>query len=153
MLSPRWRKVLRDLWGNKTRTLLVVLSIAVGVFAIALVSGSRAIMTRELTSAYAAINPVDAQINTEPFDDDLVQAVRHVPGVRDAQGHLNVNVRVKTGPQEWQQITLTAHPDYHDIRINKVRRESGDWPPPANELVIERSSLSLLKANVGDTVT
>ena len=29
----RWRKVFRDLWGNKTRTLLVVLSIAVGVFA------------------------------------------------------------------------------------------------------------------------
>jgi putative ABC transport system permease protein len=31
MLRPRWRKVLRDLWSNKTRTLLVVLSIAVGV--------------------------------------------------------------------------------------------------------------------------
>ncbi len=34
MIRPRWRKVLRDLWSNKTRTLLVVLSIAVGVFAV-----------------------------------------------------------------------------------------------------------------------
>jgi len=32
MLSPRWRKVLRDLSHHKTRTLLVVLSIAIGVF-------------------------------------------------------------------------------------------------------------------------
>ena len=43
MLRPRWRKVLRDLWSNKTRTLLVVLSIAVGVFAIGMVGGSRVI--------------------------------------------------------------------------------------------------------------
>ena len=34
MLSPRWRKVWRDLWSNKTRTLIVLLSIAVGVTAI-----------------------------------------------------------------------------------------------------------------------
>jgi len=39
MLSPRWRKVLGDLWSNKTRTILVVLSIAVSwliAFALAL---------------------------------------------------------------------------------------------------------------------
>ncbi|HET9223206.1 MAG TPA: ABC transporter permease [Roseiflexaceae bacterium] len=153
MLSPRWRKVLRDLWSNKTRTVLVVLSIAVGVFAIALVSGSQAIMRRELAAAYAAINPVHAQIAAEPFDDNLVQAVRHVPGVRDAQGHLNLSVRVRTGPETWQQLGLTAFSDYADIRINKVRPEAGAWPPPNNQLVIERASLSLLKANIGDTVT
>ena len=38
MLNPRWRKVLRDLWGNKTRTALVVLSIAVGVFAVGMIA-------------------------------------------------------------------------------------------------------------------
>ena len=31
MLQPRYRKILRDLYNYKTRTLLVVLSIAVGV--------------------------------------------------------------------------------------------------------------------------
>ena len=34
MFSPRWRKVMRDLWLNKTRTALVVFSIAVGAFAV-----------------------------------------------------------------------------------------------------------------------
>ena len=37
MLAPRWRKVFRDLWSNKTRTILVLLSIAVGVTAIGMV--------------------------------------------------------------------------------------------------------------------
>ena len=41
MIPPRWRKVLRDLWSNKTRTILVVLSIAVGVFAVGMIAGSR----------------------------------------------------------------------------------------------------------------
>ena len=30
-INPRWCKVMRDVLGNKTRTILVVLSIAVGV--------------------------------------------------------------------------------------------------------------------------
>ena len=33
-MKPRWRKVLHDLFDNKGRTLLVVFSIAVGVFSI-----------------------------------------------------------------------------------------------------------------------
>ena len=32
--KPRWRKMLRNLWINKTRTALVVLSLAVGVFTV-----------------------------------------------------------------------------------------------------------------------
>ena len=35
MLKPRWYKVLNDLRGNKTRTALIVVSIAVGLFAAA----------------------------------------------------------------------------------------------------------------------
>ena len=33
MLGARWYKVLYDLWGNKTRTMLIVTSIAVGLIA------------------------------------------------------------------------------------------------------------------------
>ena len=33
MLRARWYKVINDLFGNKTRTLLIMLSLAVGLFA------------------------------------------------------------------------------------------------------------------------
>ncbi|NIQ97821.1 MAG: hypothetical protein GWN87_29405, partial [Desulfuromonadales bacterium] len=42
-IRPRWRKVLADLWDNKMRTVLVVASIAVGVFAIGLVGTAFAV--------------------------------------------------------------------------------------------------------------
>ena len=55
MVSPRWHKVLRDLWGNKARTVLVVLSIAVGVFAVG------------MTASYLATTPSSAILYTEPL--------------------------------------------------------------------------------------
>ena len=38
MIRPRWRKVFSDLWDNKARTLLVVASISVGVFALGMIA-------------------------------------------------------------------------------------------------------------------
>lgn len=45
-LKPRWSKVFSDVWGDKTRTALVVTSIAAGVFVIGM-----------LISAYVILSP------------------------------------------------------------------------------------------------
>lgn len=153
MLSPRWRKVLRDLWLNKTRTLLVVLSIAVGVFAVGTITNAQLILSRDLAASYAAINPAHATILTlDSFDDNLVEAVRAMREVGEAEGRRNLIVRVKTGPNEWRNLMLVAISDYNDIRIDKVWSEQGAWPPPEHEIVIERAALGLTKSRVGETV-
>ena len=46
MLSSRWHKVLNDLLSNKTRTVLIVLSIAVGLFAVGTIISSQSHVTR-----------------------------------------------------------------------------------------------------------
>ena len=46
MRSVRWRKALRDLGSHPIRSLLVVLSIAVGVFAIGTIAGADAMLQR-----------------------------------------------------------------------------------------------------------
>ncbi|PZN07555.1 MAG: hypothetical protein DIU69_11480 [Bacillota bacterium] len=60
MLSPRWRKVVRDLWGYKARTLLVVLSVAVGVFAVGVIGTSRIVMSGDLHRIWMAFHPPSA---------------------------------------------------------------------------------------------
>ena len=52
MFPPRWRKVWADLWGNKLRTLLVVLSISVGVFAVGMVYSSYLMFQRDLAVSW-----------------------------------------------------------------------------------------------------
>jgi putative ABC transport system permease protein len=53
-VNPRWRTLAQGLaTGHRFRTLLVVLSIAVGIFAITVVMGGRGILLREFEAVYA----------------------------------------------------------------------------------------------------
>jgi putative ABC transport system permease protein len=152
MIGPRWRKVIRDLWVNKTRTALVVLSVAVGVFAIGMVAGSQQILFRDLGESWLAASPASATLFTQPFDDTLVEAVRKIPGVGWAEGRRIVNVRVKVG-EEWKDLQLIAVKDFNDVRLNRFKPESGAYPPKDRELLVERASLDWVGAKPGETLT
>jgi putative ABC transport system permease protein len=152
MLRPRWKKVLRDLFANRTRTALVVLSIAVGVFAFGTILAARVILYDALRSSFLAVNPASATILTEPFDDDLVDAARNAPGVAEAEGFRVVSARIQTGPLTWQDATLYVLPDDGVTSIGIVKPWAGAWPPPDRALLIERSSLAGTGAGVGATV-
>ena len=169
MFSPRWRKVLRDLWGNKLRTLLVVLSIAVGVFAVGMIAGARATTVTALDASWNSTNPASVTLYTDLFDEELLYTMRHMPGVREADARRQTTVRFQnaayvdasgksvqalTSPDEakWRNLSLYAYPDYESIRVGRVRPQSGAWPPPERQVLIERASLGWMGAQVGDTV-
>jgi putative ABC transport system permease protein len=158
MLKPRWLKVIRDLSSNKTRTLLVVLSIAVGVTAIGMVLGSQNIIDRDLPAAYQAVNPASATAFTlSTFDDDLVNQIQAMPEVGEAEGRRFVVVRFRTAEGEWRNMQLFAVPNFDNIKVNKLTLEEGEWPPPTDTVLIERSSfvptLGMGNTAVGDTLT
>ncbi|MBN1890556.1 MAG: FtsX-like permease family protein [Thermoflexales bacterium] len=152
MLGPRWYKVLADLGGNKTRTLLVVLSIAAGVFAVGTVTGSYLVLAHDMAASYAASRPASAILYTSPFGDDLVQSVRRMATVSTVEGRRAIAVRVETGSGQWRNLNLEAISDYNDIHLDLVRSERGAWPPPDRELLVERAALADLKAEIGDEV-
>ena len=70
-MSPRWRKVLRDLWGNKARTLLAVLSIAAGVFAVGMISSTYLAISQDINPTYVAIHPTHGVITAAPAGDSM----------------------------------------------------------------------------------
>ena len=153
MLRPRWYKVIHDLFGNKTRTLLIVLSMAVGLFAIGIILSARSILSEGLAQSFAAIHPSSGTVRTiEPFDEDFLQSVRAMPEVQEADARRNISARVEVAPGQWQNISLFVIADYDDIRVNKVSSQSGAWPPPEREILIERAALGVIKARVGDII-
>ena len=152
MLSPRWKKVLTDIIANKTRTILVVLSIAVGVFAVGMILGTQVILSRDLPGQFSKTNPATAEIYTENFDDDLVASMARVPGVAEAQGFYSVTVRAKLGPNNTRSIGL-MQTDGKERRINKIEPVAGAWPPAMREITLERASLDYLGLKIGDTIT
>jgi putative ABC transport system permease protein len=153
-MNLRTRKVLCDIWSNKTRAMLVVASIALGLLAMSTVFRARAILARDVQESLAAINPANATLLTQPVDDDVVDTVRNLEAVKDAEGRSIIWGRIRVDPAgDWRAIKLVAPDDYADMRVNKILPESGDWPPPNGTLLIERSSLSATGAQVGDVVT
>ncbi len=152
-INPRWRKVMRDLWLNKSRTLVVVLSVAVGVFAVGTIASSQIILSRDLSNTYLATNPANATIITfDAFGDDVVDAVKNMHEIDQAEARRRVSLRVKVG-KDWRILWASAIPDFDDIKIDQFSPESGAWPPPDKELLIERSGLGLINAQEGDILT
>lgn len=151
-MAPRWSKVLRDLFYNRTRTALVVLSIAVGVFAFGTILSGLTVIFDQLRTTYRAINPASATITTSAFDDDLVDVAMRVPGVAAAQGRRAVPARLQVGPAQWVDMQLFVLPDDGVTTINMVRPETGAWPAPDKAILIERASLASTRAALGERV-
>jgi putative ABC transport system permease protein len=153
MLGARWHKILNDLWRNKLRTALIVLSIAVGLFAMGTIVSARAILATEMARDFAAINPSHGIVRTvQPFDRDFVRAVAAMDEVAAVDARRVLEVRAEIAPGEWMTLRLFAVEEYEDMTVDIVRPIRGAWPPPAREILIERSALPLLNTGVGDTL-
>ena len=157
MFSTRWRKVLRELWSNRTRTALVVASIAVGIFAVGTVQLLRSVILSELGVLYTAANPSQATIFTSGVDQAQLDAIRRMPEIADVEGRSSLVVKVQTAPDRWENLLLTAVDDFTNIRINRIQpvyelpgqpaanAERTAWPQK-DEVVIERSGFSAATA-------
>src|SRR5512135_3030960 len=150
MLRARWYKVLNDLLGSKTRTVLIVLSMAVGLFAVGIILSARSILKAGLAQSFAAINPSSGVVHTtDLFDEGFIRSVREMPHVADADARRYIAARAEIEPGVWKNLWLYVIADYDDIRVDKVSSLSGAWPPPARQVLIERSALQVLRVQPG----
>jgi putative ABC transport system permease protein len=153
----RWRKILRDLWHNKTRTLLVVLTLAIGTATLGVIINTRAVLLTNMEREYLATNVASASIVVPGgFDEALVETIRRMPEVAAAEGRRRANLRLELNPNEFLNLDLYALPDFDDMQVNKIQFETGAWPPPEHEILLERSTLGLAElagVEVGDTLT
>jgi len=150
MIRPRWYKALNDLSGSKSRTLLILLSMAVGLFAVGIILSASSILSRGLALGFAAIHPTNGTLRTlEVFDEAFLESVRAMPEVQEAGARHVFQAQYQASPGDWKKLTLFAIPDYDDQRVNKVTPQEGEWPPPEHEILIERASLEVMGSTIG----
>lgn len=149
-MKPRWRKVFLDLFENKGRTALVVLSIAVGVFSIGVLAGTYVIISNDMSVTYAANNPANIEIRMEDFDDDMLTTIRNTRGIEDAEGRRVVNMRVREmDSEQWTTLDIIAVDDFDENKVNLLNPISGLSKPDKDEVVLERDALDDLDVRVG----
>lgn len=153
MLSPRWRKVARDLWNNKSRTALVVASIAIGVFAFGGLFIASDVSARDMNQQYLDTLPADITfaLGASPVDDDFVRWLARQPLVTATQAKTVHPVEVVLAG-EVQTADLIGYQDYAAITVSRITPHTGAYPPGTEEMLFERSFMEPLGVAVGQVL-
>jgi len=157
ILKPRWSKVFTDLWADKTRTSLVVASIAVGVFAIGMIINTYVILSTDINRSYQAVNPPNIEVQTEPFDKDLIHVIEKIPGVDGAEGLRVVQIRARRGDtvtgttENWQNLKLVAISNFSGS-INHLDPIEGTQYAGDDEALISQNMMHVTGYKVGDVL-
>ena len=153
MMRPRWRKVFHDLTGNLSRTALVVVSIAVGVFSIGVIVGAYVIISQDMSASYAANNPMNVELRTDAFDSNLVKTVQDMSGVKQAEGRRVFTIQARIpGSSQWVPLNVVAIDDFAKQKINLMHILSGTGKPAKKQVLLERKVLQSLNVKVGDSL-
>lgn len=156
MLDPRWRKVLSDLWQYRMRTILIVLTVALGALAVGIVVMINAILMPDSIDQYRLRNPEQISLNlSQPADGALLSTVRSVQGVSMAETRIKMTALIQLASSEYGNAMLVAIPPATDMKINQLRMADGSTRLPdlsVGEVFIERSSRNAIGMEPGEFV-
>ena len=97
-MSVIWYKIWFDLWNNKTRTLLAVLSIAAGVFAVGAIFGMSDMLLTNMDKSHHAVLPTHINVYLDELvEREIIRNLKEVPGVDDVEPFNSVSVVYKLG--------------------------------------------------------
>ena len=134
------------------RTLLVVASIAVGVFSIGMVVSTYGILSEDINHNYASVHPVNIEIWTDPFYEDFTRIIERIPGVKSAEGRRIFAVRGSRDDVSWQNLNLIAIEDFKSMKINQLATIEGTQFPDQRELLVSDSFMISTGYQVGDLI-
>ncbi len=154
MISSRWKKVWADFWGNRTRTTLTILTIAVGAFAIGFTSNMALYMSESMESDFLSVNPSEAEIYASPMNDDSVKIAREMPGVNAVEGRSTTSGHVIKPGVKKISINFTAIENPADLTVNllKPAKNETSIPPLSDKQVLLDSAAASLGYKPGDTI-
>jgi putative ABC transport system permease protein len=152
-------KLLRDLKTTSWRIVMMVVAISLSLIAFSGMLYASNIVQSEERAGYASTNPASARITLGAgiaIDqvDAMVDVARAAPGVLDATMRSVLSSRTDEEGAELATSRLqlfVAAPD-DPMRIATFEVEQGAWPPPADGILIERSTVRSLGLKLGDTV-
>jgi putative ABC transport system permease protein len=148
-----WSKIWSDIWHNKSRTLQVVLIIAMGAFAIGMIIGGSGAIRAKLTQEWQASGPAMISLSADPpVTDEQLTALKSLKGVDEVEGLQTTSLEWRLSPdQPWSSGGLMARPDYQDQTFNKFELLSGQWPARKG-LAVEKGADANFNIHQGDQV-
>ncbi len=152
-MSTLIAKVWYDLWQDKSRTIQVVLVIALGAIGIGLVIGGRNLIANTINEQWTLANPANIKVSVSPpLNDQQLGDLERIDGVAEIEGLLSSSVEFRVlGETEWQNGLLNSRDDYADQKMEVEKLISGQWPG-RNDVSVVRTADELYGVNEGDVL-
>ena len=129
-MKTAFRKVWRDLWRNKGRTIMVILSIAVGVMAVGMVTAGNKMVIGQMAQSHIESNPSHGMLYIAGIvNEDTIRSLANVPGVDEIEGFGEADIRWKTSPgAEWEDGHIISYNDFEYQQFDRLLLMRGNWP-------------------------
>ncbi|MBN1992695.1 MAG: FtsX-like permease family protein [Anaerolineae bacterium] len=152
-MSGVWIKIWTDLWGNKIRTTLAVLSIAAGVFAVGAMFGIADLIRTGMDTSHQASRPAHLLIHLSDYiDRDTALRLKKISGVAEIEVLNEARVRYKIKPEdEWAKAVVVMRDDYERQLFDIYQLRAGAWPQKKH-FGIERKSSEFFNIGLGDEI-
>ena len=149
-MSVTFKKVWKDITHKKLRSILVVMSIAIGVFGISTVLGTGTQLNEQIRADYLNSNPADVVAFTGYVSADLLADVAALPNVTAAEGALVFNTRWRQNLQ-WETLIIEAGPSPDTRQIDLVGAAEGSTFS-RDGILVERTAQDLYSLTNGQEV-
>ena len=148
-----WHKIWFDLWHNKTRTLLAVLSVAAGAFAVGAIFGLSDQLSTTMDQSHQSVMPPHINVALyDLIDRETLMNLETLPGVEGIEPYNNMSVLYQLHPDTpWRQGVIQLR-EYTQQKYELVQLREGLWPKAKNELGVERMAALSNNIRIGDTI-
>lgn len=147
------KKLWGDLQENPAQLGLVAVAIAIGALALSTAFSARTVMTREMDRNYRGTAPADVTFWLDSVPAPLVQIVAAWPLVGEAEPRRLIRARAKINATDWRPLRLFVIENFNNLRVSTFRTLSGNASPGFGEALVERSALTVLNVQQGDSLT
>jgi putative ABC transport system permease protein len=153
-MNVSFRKVWRDLWRNKGRTFMVIMSISVGVMAVGMVVSGNILVLGQMSRTHIEGNPAHGMLWLRGVvDDDMIRSLERIPSVKDIEGLAESSVNWKTTlDSEWQDGHIITYASFENQTYDRLTLKDGAWPE-SKQIGVEAVHMDSFNApGIGETV-
>lgn len=150
MNKPRWRKIFADIFENKMRSVVVLASITIGVFAIGLIGTIFQLVLQETHETYQSANPANIHVQMTEFNQNFIDSLLKNENISQAEGRRISNLSIIDKGGNSEPFQVVALENFDQVEISTLYFVDGKTDLEKNEILVVVEFMEQEDLHIGD---